>query len=80
MMTDPACSLVAAALGIQGEVSLDDTMHTLPAWDSMTQVALMLELEARLGRPLTGDELGSLDSVRAVAALLETASPPAPDD
>ena len=67
-----ATRLVGRALSIQGAVGIEDDMASLPAWDSMTHMALLLEIEAELGRPLSGDEIGSIDSVRAVAALLAT--------
>lgn len=69
MTADPA-DLVARALDIQGSVSLDDDMASLPAWTSLTHVKLILEIEAAIGRVLTAEEIGSIDSVRAVAAVL----------
>jgi len=62
--------LVATALDLQGPVSLEDDMASLPAWNSLTHVKLIMEIEAALGRELTPEEIGSIDSVRAVAALL----------
>jgi acyl carrier protein len=70
MSPDPA-DLVARALDIQGAVSLDDDMQSLAAWTSLTHVKLIMEIEAALGRELTADEVGSVDSVRAVAQLLQ---------
>ncbi|HEX4297934.1 MAG TPA: hypothetical protein VHZ56_07910 [Devosia sp.] len=71
MTTDAdATSLVARALDVQGAVSIDDTMATLPAWTSLSHVRLVLEIEAALGREITADEIASIDSVRAVARLL----------
>ncbi len=72
MTADPA-ELVARALDIQGSVSLEDDMSSLPAWTSLTHVRLILEIEAALGRTLTAEEIGSIDSVRAVAAVLAVA-------
>ncbi len=66
-----AAQTVARALGIQGEVPPDADMATLPAWDSMTHVALLLEIEQELGRPLAAEEVAAIDSVRAVARLFE---------
>ncbi|RYE09140.1 MAG: acyl carrier protein [Hyphomicrobiales bacterium] len=65
-----ACALVARALEIQGSVDLGDTVSTLPAWDSLGHLRLMLELEAVTGRPLTADEIATLSSVRAVERIL----------
>ena len=65
-----AAELVGRALDIQGKVSPADTMLSLAAWTSLSHVRLVLELESALGRPLTGDEIASIDSVAAVARLL----------
>jgi len=65
-----AAALVAGALDIQAPVSLDDDMASLAAWTSLSHVRLILEIEAALGRTLGPDEIATIDSVRAVAALL----------
>ena len=65
-----AAELVGRALDIQGAVSPADTMLSLAAWTSLSHVRLVLEIEAALGRPLTGDAIASIDSVAAVARLL----------
>jgi acyl carrier protein len=68
-----AVAIIARAFNIQGEVPLDADMLSLPAWDSMNHVALLLEIETELGRPLRAEELGSIDSVRSIARLLAAA-------
>lgn len=70
---DRARRLLARALEIQGEVAPDAGVATLPAWDSLGHTRLVLELEAELGRRLTSEEIVSIDSVGALARLLETA-------
>ena len=65
-----AAAIIARAFNIQGEVSPDADMASLPAWDSMNHVALLLEIENELGRPLRSDEIGGIDSVRSIARLL----------
>lgn len=72
-MTAPATQLVARALGIQSEVRTDDDMASLPAWDSLAHTALVLEIEAEIGRQLSPEEIAGIDSVAAVAALLAAA-------
>jgi acyl carrier protein len=67
---DRAVALVANALEIQGTVSLDDDMTSLAAWNSLAHARLMLEVEAALGRELTGEEVANIVSVEAVASLL----------
>ncbi len=65
-----AAAIIARAFNIQGEVPLDADMSTLPAWDSMNHVTLLVEIEAELGRPLRSEEVGGIDSVRSIARLL----------
>jgi acyl carrier protein len=65
-----AAAIVARAFNIQGEVAPDADMLSLPAWDSMNHVTLLLEIEKELGRPLRPEEIGSIDSVRSIARLL----------
>lgn len=64
-----AAATIARVLGIQGQVAPEADMASLAAWDSMSHVALLLELEKELGRPLAAEEAASIDSVRAVARL-----------
>lgn len=68
-----AAAIIARAFNIQGEVPLDADMSTLPAWDSMSHVTLLMEIEAELGRPLRPEELGAIDSVRSIARILAQA-------
>ena len=65
-----AAAIIARAFNIQSEVPLDANMATLPAWDSMNHVTLLMEIEAELGRPLRSDEIGGIDSVGSIARLL----------
>lgn len=68
-----AAAIIARAFNIQGEVLPDADMTTLPAWDSMSHVTLLMEIESELGRPLRPEEIGSIDSVRSIARLLTAA-------
>ncbi|HEV2513903.1 MAG TPA: hypothetical protein VGV07_01525 [Devosia sp.] len=65
-----AAGLVARALDIQASVSVNDDMNSLAAWSSLAHARLVLELEAELGRQLTGEEVAGIISVAAVARLL----------
>lgn len=67
-----AAAIVARAFNIQGEVAPEADMASLPAWDSMNHVALMLEVEQELGRKLAPEEMVTIDSVRAIARLFAT--------
>ncbi len=65
-----AMALVASALEIQGAISATDDMNSLAAWTSLAHARLVLEVEAELGRELSGEEVASIISVSAVASLL----------
>lgn len=68
---DRACEIVARALKIEGgHVSIDDTMETLPAWDSLAHMSIVLTIEAETNRQLRAEEIASILSVRSVAELL----------
>ncbi|RYH03710.1 MAG: hypothetical protein EON57_09530 [Alphaproteobacteria bacterium] len=64
-----AAAVIARAFNIQGDVAPDADMASLPAWDSMNHVTLLLELEKELGRPLRSEEIGGIDSVKSIARL-----------
>ena len=70
-----AAAVIARAFNIQGEVAPDADMASLPAWDSMNHVTLLLEIEKELGRPLRPEEVGSIDSVRSIARILRAETP-----
>ena len=65
-----ACAIVARALKHQGSVTIYDSAATMPAWDSLAHMAIVLELEGETGRQLTPEEIGAVTSVRAIADLI----------
>jgi acyl carrier protein len=65
-----ACDLIARALNFQGEVSASDSMSTLPAWDSLSHMTIVLELERQLKRTLAPEEVAGVTSVAAIAELI----------
>jgi acyl carrier protein len=65
-----ACAIVARALKHQGNVTIDDDVTTLGAWDSLAHMAIILEMEAQTGRQLDPEEVAGIGSVRAVAELI----------
>jgi acyl carrier protein len=69
-----ACQLVATALRLQRAVTLDDDMTSLAEWDSLSHMAIVLELETEAGRRLSPEEIVLVTSVRAIAELLESLS------
>lgn len=52
------------------DVPDDASIATLPAWDSLAHVRLIIAVEAALGAPLLTDEMLSIDSAIAIARLL----------
>ena len=69
-----ACEIAAEALQTQAPLSIDDDMASLPQWDSLSHMRVILGLEVLLGRQLATEEIMSATSVRAIADLLATAS------
>lgn len=70
-----AQAVVAEALGCAPEsVPADAAIGTLPAWDSLAHLKIVLVLEERIGRQLTTDEILEVTSVETIARLL--AAPP----
>ena len=52
-------------------VSPDAGVDTLPQWDSIGHVNIILEVEADLGRKLSPEEIAGIGSVADVALLYE---------
>lgn len=48
----------------------DASISTFPAWDSIVHMELIMQIEARLSRPLSDDEMTSLDSLVGIDKLL----------
>ena len=69
--TERALSIVAEALGAQNGVGIADGMATLPAWDSLGHLRIVLGIEAALGRTLAPEEIAGIADVRTVLDLLE---------
>jgi acyl carrier protein len=68
---DAARALVASALDRPIEsIPFDGDIDTLPSWDSIGHVQIVLAIENELGRPLDTTALTRLRSVADVARLL----------
>ena len=52
-------------------VSSDASMDTLPQWDSIGHVNIILEIETGLGRKLSPEEIAGISSVADVTLLYE---------
>lgn len=53
------------------DIPEDASIATLPAWDSLAHVRLIIAIEAALGAPLQTDEMLSVTSITEVAELLK---------
>ncbi len=58
----------AAVLGVDPEgLSEEDSPHTIPDWDSVNHIHLILALESEFGVAFDPGEIGDLITVRAIA-------------
>lgn len=63
--------LLSALTGVPVDrIPTDASISTFPDWDSIIHMELILQIEARLSRPLTDDEMSSLISLDGIAKLL----------
>jgi acyl carrier protein len=59
--------ILGSILAAHGKpLSLDDSPETLPVWDSLRHVAVILAVEDALGADLTADEISKLNSIRDI--------------
>jgi acyl carrier protein len=73
---ESARGLVATALDLDlAEVGERGDLDSIPAWDSLGHMKVILALENALGRPLTSGELAGIRGVADIAALLGRSSP-----
>ncbi len=75
-MSDDAILMARRLIADATERPLTDipenaSIATLPAWDSLAHVRLIIAIEAALGAPLQTDEMLSIDSVEAVSNLIQ---------
>jgi acyl carrier protein len=69
--TSEARAVLAGALGMNtSDLPADVRLGNIEQWDSLAHVRLILQLEERLGRPLSTDEAISIDSEATIAAVL----------
>lgn len=66
-----ARQLLAAALGCaEDDIAPDSAIGTLPLWDSLAHIKVVLSLEERLGRSLSTDEVLAITSLAAIEQML----------
>lgn len=72
-----AAEIIAGVLGCRPQdVAAEAPVGSLPQWDSIAHLSIMMAVEDRLGRQLTAEETASLETVASFAALF----PPAGKD
>jgi citrate synthase len=70
-MPDPARQIIAEVFGVSPDsVGEDLEFHSIPEWDSINHVKLMLALEQRLGVEIGADQLIELASVSKIRQFL----------
>lgn len=66
-----AAGIIASVLGCRAEeVTAEAPVGSLPQWDSIAHLNIVMAFEERLGRQLTAEETASLETVACFAALL----------
>jgi acyl carrier protein len=69
---EAARRIIAEALALPTDlVPADGSMETMPEWDSIGHVRIVLALEAANGRPLPADAMVRAIDVASVADLLD---------
>ncbi|MEP9398209.1 acyl carrier protein [Mesorhizobium sp. KR2-14] len=68
---EAARALVAGVLELPVEaIPLDGSVDTIPAWDSVTHVQILLAIEAETGRLLDSERIATMRSISDVALAL----------
>lgn len=63
-------TIIAGILGCPaGDVFADATVGSLPQWDSMAHISIIMAVEEELGRKMTAEEIVSFETVGSLAAL-----------
>ncbi|MEQ1941324.1 acyl carrier protein [Mesorhizobium sp. VNQ89] len=63
--------IIAGVLGCRPQdVPADAPVGSLPQWDSIAHLSIVLAFEEKLGRQLTPDEIAALKTVASLADLL----------
>lgn len=66
-----ARAIVAGVLGCRlDDVTGDTQVGSLPQWDSIAHLSIVMAFEERLGHQLTAEDIGSLETVASFAVLL----------
>lgn len=72
MKIDLIKELFANVLGRSvADIQEEDTIETIPEWDSITHMQLITEIEAKFDLFLEGDEIAEMTSVKNIVELIE---------
>ena len=76
-MTAHPVTVIAQVLGLSAQqLQLDDGPETIPQWDSLAHVNLMLALESEYDVMFSPQEMASMSSVRSIQdALMQKGVP-----
>ena len=67
--------VVEAVLGVDGNrITDEDSPRSIPQWDSVTHLQLLLALEAEFGVQFSPEEMAQLNSIGLVRQRLSTAT------
>ena len=70
---DAARELLATALKqAEAAIPTDAAIGEFEPWDSLGHMRIVLEIERRLGRTLSADEIARIDSIADVRDILQT--------
>jgi acyl carrier protein len=65
--------IIAKTLGVSSDsVSLESTPASLPGWDSMRHIIMIMEIENALGLHFGMEEIPKLDSVQKIVLAANT--------
>jgi acyl carrier protein len=74
-----ARGIIAGVLGCRPQdVAAEAQVGSLPQWDSIAHLSIVMSFEERLGRQLTSEEIVSLETVASFAALFPAGDERAP--
>jgi acyl carrier protein len=72
--------VIAGILGCRPQdVPVDAPVGSLPQWDSIAHLSIILAFEEKLGRQLTPDEIASLKTVASLVELMPLQQATVPD-
>ena len=72
MDTQKALNWISDVLGTNGRsVTLEDSRHSIPEWDSLGALLLLSRLEEDLNIVISADEIAAISSVKEMCDLLE---------